>query len=121
MSISCVSPSESFLERPQINLLRLGRTRLAMDVPVVLGNLVNLGRGPPGDEHVMAALREPPAQRCAEPAFGADPDNDRSRFAHLLLAFDVDLRLAAVRFRASSTAPYRWRVRGPAAGPAANV
>jgi len=72
-----------------------------------LGDFVDLGRRPPGDENVTAALRKSPAQRCAEPTFGSDAHNDCGRFAHLLLAWDVGSRLPS-RASAPMMARHRW-------------
>ena len=69
-----------------------------------LGDLVDLGRRPPGDENVIAPLGEPTAQGCAKPAFGSNPHNDCARFSHLLLALNVGLRLVVARFGADDAA-----------------
>jgi hypothetical protein len=68
---------------------------------------LDLGRRTPGDENVMAALRKPPAQRCAEPTFGPDALNDCGRFA-ICSSLGMLARGGPSRASAPMMAPHRW-------------
>jgi hypothetical protein len=70
--------------------IRRDRLRAAARRHDGLDDSIDLGRCPAGDQNVIAALRKSPAQGCAEAAFGSDAHNDCARFAHLLLACDVE-------------------------------
>jgi hypothetical protein len=57
------------IEQPRnvrfVRRIRCDRLRAAARGHDGLGDLADLGRGPPGDENVIAALRKTPAQRGA--------------------------------------------------------